>query len=271
MADQVVQPGEQQMRLLPQLAGQRPRAGLERLQPGAQRAGFGGGAAPAPARSSRPRDIAARRLLTGISCNRSRTSWGLGGSQRYAQPTLPPAPGARGGTGNLGDIKMRRRTFLAAGAASLALPAVVRAQNQRVLKFIPQSDLAIVDPVWTTAYVTRNHGYMIFDTLYGQTGQSGGFKADAADGRRPHDRGRRQDLEADPARRADVPQRRQGAGARLRGLDQALGRARRVRPGTDAAHRRSVSAGRQDDRVPPEAAVRAAADALAMPPPTCAR
>jgi peptide/nickel transport system substrate-binding protein len=71
---------------------------------------------------------------------------------------------------------MRRRTFLAAGAASLALPAVVRAQNQRVLKFIPQSDLSIVDPVWTTAYVTRNHAYMIYDTLYGQTGQSGGFK-----------------------------------------------------------------------------------------------
>ena len=72
---------------------------------------------------------------------------------------------------------MRRRTFLAASAASLALPAVVRAENQRLLKFIPQSDLAILDPVWTTAYVTRNHGYMVFDTLYGQTGQKGGFKA----------------------------------------------------------------------------------------------
>ena len=46
-----------------------------------------------------------------------------------------------------------------------------------MLKFITQSDLAIVDPVWTTAYVTRNHGYMVFDTLYGQTGQSGGYKA----------------------------------------------------------------------------------------------
>ena len=71
---------------------------------------------------------------------------------------------------------MRRRAFLAASAAALALPAVARAQKQRVLKFIPQSDLAIVDPIWTTAYVTRNHGYMVFDTLYGQTGQQGGFK-----------------------------------------------------------------------------------------------
>ena len=24
-----------------------------------------------------------------------------------------------------------------------------------------------LDPIWTTAYVTRNHGFMIFDTLYG--------------------------------------------------------------------------------------------------------
>lgn len=46
---------------------------------------------------------------------------------------------------------MRRRTFLAASAATLALPAVARAENQRLLKFIPQSDLAILDPVWTTA------------------------------------------------------------------------------------------------------------------------
>jgi peptide/nickel transport system substrate-binding protein len=72
---------------------------------------------------------------------------------------------------------MRRRTFLAASATSLALPAVVRAENQRLLKFIPQSDLAILDPVWTTAYVTRNHGYMVFDTLYGQAGQKDNFKA----------------------------------------------------------------------------------------------
>ena len=72
---------------------------------------------------------------------------------------------------------MRRRTFLAASAATLALPSVGRAQKQQVLKFIAQSDLAILDPIWTTAYVTRNHGYMVFDTLYGQTGQKDGFKA----------------------------------------------------------------------------------------------
>ena len=28
------------------------------------------------------------------------------------------------------------------------------------------SDLKIVDPIWTTAYITRNHGYMVYDTLF---------------------------------------------------------------------------------------------------------
>ncbi|HEY3846720.1 MAG TPA: ABC transporter substrate-binding protein [Acetobacteraceae bacterium] len=62
---------------------------------------------------------------------------------------------------------MRRRTFLAASAASLTLPSIARAQGSRVLKFIPQADVTVLDPIWTTAYVTRNHGFMIFDTLYG--------------------------------------------------------------------------------------------------------
>jgi hypothetical protein len=28
------------------------------------------------------------------------------------------------------------------------------------------SDLRVLDPTWTTAYITRNHGYMVFDTLF---------------------------------------------------------------------------------------------------------
>ena len=60
-----------------------------------------------------------------------------------------------------------RRPFLAAAAASLAVPYIARAQSSRVLKFIPQSDLSVLDPVWSAAYVVRNHGMMVFDTLYG--------------------------------------------------------------------------------------------------------
>jgi len=69
---------------------------------------------------------------------------------------------------------MERRNFLAGTAAALAAPHVATAQGNRVLKFIPQADVTVLDPIWTTAYVTRNHGYMIFDTLFGT---DGAFKA----------------------------------------------------------------------------------------------
>ncbi len=63
---------------------------------------------------------------------------------------------------------MRRRTLLAGlGAAGLARPGLVRAAAATTLRFVPQIDLAFLDPHWTTASVTRNHGHMVFDTLYG--------------------------------------------------------------------------------------------------------
>ena len=61
---------------------------------------------------------------------------------------------------------MRRRSFIAASAAALAAPAL--AQATRVLRFIPHADLTVLDPMWTTAYVTRNHAFMVYDTLFGQ-------------------------------------------------------------------------------------------------------
>jgi peptide/nickel transport system substrate-binding protein len=66
---------------------------------------------------------------------------------------------------------MKRRTLLAsglaAGASALAAPGIGRAEGASTLRFIPQADLAVLDPIWTTAYVTRNHGYLVFDTLFG--------------------------------------------------------------------------------------------------------
>src|SRR6516165_6395978 len=67
--------------------------------------------------------------------------------------------------------RMTRREFAAtAGAASLAgfgLGVRARAEDtKRTLRFIPQTDVQVLDPIWTTAYVTRNHGYMVFDTLF---------------------------------------------------------------------------------------------------------
>ena len=67
---------------------------------------------------------------------------------------------------------MQRRAFLAASAAlsaaPLAAPRLARAQAARPLRFIPDADLAIADPVVTTAYQARDHGFLIYDTLYGQ-------------------------------------------------------------------------------------------------------
>ncbi|MBI3710018.1 MAG: ABC transporter substrate-binding protein [Proteobacteria bacterium] len=44
------------------------------------------------------------------------------------------------------------------------MPADAAAQG-KTLKFVPQADLRVLDPIWTTGYITRNHGYMVYDTL----------------------------------------------------------------------------------------------------------
>ena len=60
---------------------------------------------------------------------------------------------------------MKRRELLAMTAATaLARPAL--AQAGRVLRFVPQGNLNNPDPVWTTTTIARNHGLMIWDTLY---------------------------------------------------------------------------------------------------------
>ena len=67
--------------------------------------------------------------------------------------------------------QLRRRSLLGAAAAALAAPHVARSEATRLLRFIPQADLAVLDPIWTQGYVTRNHGLAVFDTLYGTDGQ----------------------------------------------------------------------------------------------------
>jgi hypothetical protein len=37
---------------------------------------------------------------------------------------------------------------------------------------VPQANLTSLDPIWTTANITRNHGHVIYDTLYGMDAQS---------------------------------------------------------------------------------------------------
>jgi peptide/nickel transport system substrate-binding protein len=64
-----------------------------------------------------------------------------------------------------------RRDFgrtAAAAAVATALPRLSAraAGDKQTLRLIAQSDLRVLDPIWTTAYISRNHGYMVYDTLF---------------------------------------------------------------------------------------------------------
>jgi peptide/nickel transport system substrate-binding protein len=63
---------------------------------------------------------------------------------------------------------MRRRTLLAAATAfPLAAPAIAQgAAQSRLLKMVPHANPGSLDPIWTTAYITRNFGYLVWDTLF---------------------------------------------------------------------------------------------------------
>jgi len=68
------------------------------------------------------------------------------------------------------DISRRRLTRI---ALSLALPALAlsaawtgpAAAAGKTITAVMHSDLRIIDPIFTTAYITRDHGYMVYDTL----------------------------------------------------------------------------------------------------------
>src|SRR5882672_3241840 len=55
---------------------------------------------------------------------------------------------------------------LMAAASVVGLVGAAPAQAQTTIKAVMHSDLKILDPIWTTAYIQRNHGYMIWDTLF---------------------------------------------------------------------------------------------------------
>ncbi|HEY5830732.1 MAG TPA: ABC transporter substrate-binding protein [Hyphomicrobiaceae bacterium] len=68
---------------------------------------------------------------------------------------------------------MDRRTVLKGMTATGALAATgnfaapALAQGAKVLKFVPQANLANFDPIWGTQYVVRNASQLVWDTLYG--------------------------------------------------------------------------------------------------------
>jgi peptide/nickel transport system substrate-binding protein len=69
----------------------------------------------------------------------------------------------------MSPYRITRRGFaIAAGAVTLlgGLGASAKPDDTKTLRLVVRSDLRILDPIWTTAYVSRNHGYMVFDTLF---------------------------------------------------------------------------------------------------------
>jgi peptide/nickel transport system substrate-binding protein len=70
---------------------------------------------------------------------------------------------------------MDRRAFLkaAAGAGALATagglasPAISQRAVAGALRLVPHADLANFDPIWNPAYIARNAGLLVWDTLYG--------------------------------------------------------------------------------------------------------
>jgi peptide/nickel transport system substrate-binding protein len=65
-------------------------------------------------------------------------------------------------------LKVGRRALLVgAGAALAGAPALAQGPRRGgTLRFVPAADLKILDPIWTTSTITRNHGYLVYDTLF---------------------------------------------------------------------------------------------------------
>lgn len=61
-------------------------------------------------------------------------------------------------------MSVSRRSLFALPAIGLARPAF--AQRSTTVRFVPHANLTVLDPIWTSAYVTRNHAYLVYDTLF---------------------------------------------------------------------------------------------------------
>jgi peptide/nickel transport system substrate-binding protein len=61
---------------------------------------------------------------------------------------------------------MSPRRLLSFACAVVLACIAAPASAETTLRVVMHSDLKIVDPIWTTAYIVRNHGYMIYDTLF---------------------------------------------------------------------------------------------------------
>ena len=121
---------------------------------------------------------------------------------------------------------IRRRHIFAAGVTA---PFVARTQSRGELKIVPEGDLPILDPVFTTATIVRNHGYRVWDTLYGMDAEYQ-MQPQMLAGHSIEDDGRRWIL--------TLPVRDRRSGARLPRRLRALRRLRAARGWACHIHRR---------------------------------
>jgi peptide/nickel transport system substrate-binding protein len=60
---------------------------------------------------------------------------------------------------------LRRLALAALTVVAVASPARAK-DGGSVLRFVPSADVAIIDPYFSGVYITRNYGYMVYDTLF---------------------------------------------------------------------------------------------------------
>src|SRR5580698_3662121 len=63
-------------------------------------------------------------------------------------------------------LDFRKAFAVLAVVASVCSLGAVPASAETTLRAVMNSDLKILDPIWTTAYVQRGFGYMVWDTLF---------------------------------------------------------------------------------------------------------
>jgi len=69
---------------------------------------------------------------------------------------------------------MRRRDLFKLAASAITMPssfAIAQPDQTRTLRFVPQASLTVLDPIFTTAAPTVNHGWAIYDLLFGIDGK----------------------------------------------------------------------------------------------------
>jgi peptide/nickel transport system substrate-binding protein len=65
------------------------------------------------------------------------------------------------------EVSMRNARLLLISIVAAAVGAAATpASAQKTLKVVQHSDIKVIDPIWSSAYIARNHGYLIYDTLF---------------------------------------------------------------------------------------------------------